>query len=87
MFNSKFISGCLAIFAVASAEQTLEATSNDDNQYAAGFWKSMFFGGTVDYPINVGFFAANGGDVVTEEKKLSDLMAQEIKFGAIDVTD
>ena len=85
MFNSKFISGSLALFAYVSAEQTLEA--GNDAVYATGFWKEIFFGGTVDYPINVGFYAANGGDVATEEKKLSDLMAQEIKFGAIDVTD
>ena len=37
--------------------------------------------------MNVGFYANNGGDVATEEKKLSDLMAQDIRFGGFDCTD
>ena len=37
--------------------------------------------------MNVGFFTNSGGEVTTEEKKLSDLMAQDIRFGGFDCTD
>ena len=85
MFN-RFVCGSLAIIAFTSAEQAL--TVENDGVYAYGYWKGVYFPGSVTYNINVGFYTVTGGDVATEQAKLTGLMDQGIKFGpSVDVTD